>query len=465
MNPKTVCLPLACAAATGAVSSEAMAAQKRPNIVIIVADDLGWGDVGFHGSTIGTPNIDRIARSGIELNRYYVAPISSPTRSGLMTGRYPNRFGIREGVINPWKSIGLDLEERTIADMLGENGYVNRAIVGKWHLGHSRKAYYPLNRGFTHFYGHLNGAIDYFTHEREGELDWHNDWETCRDKGYSTDLIANEASRCIDRYAPGDDPFFLYVAFNAPHSPYQAPEEEIARHIALDKFAALPKREQSAWTFRAMVSRLDSGVGKILEALGKSGEMDNTIILFMSDNGGVNGMADGGSTNGQLHGHKGQEWDGGLRVAAAIWWEKGFMKGVRSEQVTGFVDILPTLADVAGAGKAPARPYDGISMKDVFSGKKASVARDMYLGCGAAVNSDFKLILKDKMKLQGDFLAHYPDDRYESANYIAKYPDESARLRKFVAAYDTITPPVNVKWGDGNQKSFVAPKDWKILND
>lgn len=196
-----------------------------------------------------------------------------------MTGRYPSRFGIRKTVIPPWRDYGLDPEEQTLADMLAANGYAHRAIVGKWHLGHGRPGVLSVNRGFTHFYGCLNGALDYFTHEREGELDWHNDWESCRDEGYSTDLIADEAVRCIGEYAP-EGPFFLYVAFNAPHTPFQAPEDEIAEHISPEKFAALTPREKDAYTYRAMVTRMDKGVGRILEKLEKSGQLENTLVLF-----------------------------------------------------------------------------------------------------------------------------------------------------------------------------------------
>ena len=143
--------------ATAATAANAIGLAK-PNVVIIVADDLGWGDLSYHGSVIPTPNIDRLIGEGIELNRFYTAPVSSPTRCGLLTGRYPSRFGIRETVIPPWRDYGLPVEEETMADVLGRNGYPNRAAIGKWHLGHSRLRYYPLNRGFTHFHGALNGA-------------------------------------------------------------------------------------------------------------------------------------------------------------------------------------------------------------------------------------------------------------------------------------------------------------------
>lgn len=178
-----------------------------------------------------------------------------------MTGRYPSRFGIRKTVIPPWRDYGLDENEVTIANVLSENGYLNRAMIGKWHLGHGRKVHYPLNRGFTHFYGCLNGAIDYFSHHREGELDWHRNWEPSYAKGYSTDLITDEALNCIEQYSK-KGPYFLYIAYNAPHSPYQAPEDEIAEHISPEEFKALNKKDKNGYTYRAMVTRMDKGIGR-----------------------------------------------------------------------------------------------------------------------------------------------------------------------------------------------------------
>ena len=274
------------------------AQTERPNIVIVLADDLGWGDVGFHGSEIKTPSLDALVGEGVELERFYTSPISTPTRAGLMTGRYPNRFGVRSAVIPPWREDGLDENEETMADMLARNGYKNRAIIGKWHLGHTKKVHYPMNRGFSHFYGHLNGAIDYFDLTREGELDWHNDWETCHDKGYSTELITQEAIRCIDAYEK-EGPFMLYVAYNAPHTPLQAQEKDIKLYT--DNFDSLTPKEQKKATYSAMVSCMDRGIGAIVDALKKKGIMDNTFFIFFSDNGTA-GVP--GSSSGPLRGHK-----------------------------------------------------------------------------------------------------------------------------------------------------------------
>lgn len=449
------CLAAAWPAAAGAPS-------ERPNILFIVADDLGWGDVSYHGSVIPTPHIDSLSRRGIEMDRFYSAPVSSPARAGLMTGRYPSRFGIRETVIPPWREYGLDTQEQTLADLLAANGYANRAMIGKWHLGHGRQTYYPLNRGFNHFYGCLNGAIDYFTHEREGELDWHRGWESSYDKGYSTDLIADEAVRCIGEYADAG-PFFLYVAFNAPHTPFQAPEDEIAEHISPEEFAALKPRQQSAYTYRAMVTRMDKGIGRILEALERSGELENTLVLFMSDNGGVPNLP-GGSSSAPLRGHKFQEWDGGVRVPAILYWKGHFLERVRMQQLAAFVDMAPTIAALVGAGEAP-RPYDGVNLLPVLTGEEEPFTRDLYLGCGAAVSDDYKMILGGRngaMKLDDDYLVYYPSDTYEARNQIAGHRMEAERLRRFIHRYDTIRPAhPELPYGHGKQ-GFKAPKEWRV---
>lgn len=438
------------------------AQTERPNIVIVLADDLGWGDVGFHGSEIKTPCLDALSEEGVALDRFYTAPISSPTRAGLLTGRYPNRFGIRTAVIPPWREDGLDENEETLADLLKKNGYKNRAIIGKWHLGHTQKVHYPLNRGFSRFYGHLNGAIDYFNHTREGELDWHNDWESCYDEGYSTELITKEAIKCIDSYKK-EGPFLLYVAYNAPHTPLQAQEKDIKLYC--DNFESLPKQEQDKVTYSAMVSCMDRGVGSIIDALKQKGIMDNTLFIFFSDNGpaGVSG-----STAGKLRGRKFEEWDGGVRVPAIVYWKKAekHYKNL-SAQVTGFVDIVPTLREMIGDKSQPKREYDGISILPVLRGNAACIDRDFYLGCGAVVNKNHKLIKKSGnpgMRLANNFLVDYKTDPYERKNARANEGNQQIikRLSLIAEKYDTITPCLpEVPYGKG-KKGFTAPKEWKV---
>lgn len=437
------------------------AQTERPNIVIVLADDLGWGDVGFHGSEIKTPCLDALVGEGVELERFYTSPISTPTRAGLMTGRYPNRFGVRSAVIPPWREDGLDENEETMADMLARNGYKNRAIIGKWHLGHTKKVHYPMNRGFSHFYGHLNGAIDYFDLTREGELDWHNDWETCHDKGYSTELITKEAIRCIDAYEK-EGPFMLYVAYNAPHTPLQAQEKDIKLYT--DNFDSLTPKEQKKVTYSAMVSCMDRGIGAIVDALKKKGIMDNTFFIFFSDNGTA-GVP--GSSSGPLRGHKFDEWDGGVHAPAVLYWKKAEKQYKNlSSQVTGFVDLVPTLKDLVGDHSRPKREYDGISILPVLNGKKTCIDRDFYLGHGAVVNKDYKLIrkgMKPGLDLKQDFLVDYKTDPYEKKNASAGNEKIVKALYEVALKYDTITSCIpEVPYGKGRD-GFKAPKEWKVV--
>ena len=437
------------------------AQTERPNIVIVLADDLGWGDVGFHGSEIKDPCPEARVGEGVELERFYTSPISTPTRAGLMTGRYPNRFGVRSAVIPPWREDGLDENEETMADMLARNGYKNRAIIGKWHLGHTKKVHYPMNRGFSHFYGHLNGAIDYFDLTREGELDWHNDWETCHDKGYSTELITKEAIRCIDAYEK-EGPFMLYVAYNAPHTPLQAQEKDIKLYT--NKFDSLTPKEQKKVTYNAMVSCMDRGIGAIVDALKKKGIMDNTFFIFFSDNGTA-GVP--GSSSGPLRGHKFDEWDGGVHAPAVLYWKKAEKQYKNlSSQVTGFVDLVPTLKDLVGDHSRPKREYDGISILPVLNGKKTCIDRDFYLGHGAVVNKDYKLIrkgMKPGLDLKQDFLVDYKTDPYEKKNASAGNEKIVKALYEVALKYDTITPCIpEVPYGKGRD-GFKAPKEWKVV--
>jgi len=438
----------------------------KPNVVIIIADDLGWGDVGFHGSDIATPNLDKLAEKGVELTRFYTAPVSSPTRAGLMTGRYPNRFGIRKTVIPPWREYGLDETEETLADILGKEGYTNRAALGKWHLGHARLAYHPLNRGFTYFYGHLNGAIDYFTHEREGELDWHKNLDSCYDEGYSTDLLSDEAVKFIGQQT-AQSPFLLYVAYNAPHMPFQAKPEDIDVYTSNPKFAKdkdhLTEDELLHCTYAAMVTCMDRGIGRIYDELERTGQLDNTILLFLSDNGPCPLVG----SAGPLRGTKFQEWDGGVRVPAVILWKKGFKRQGIVDQVTGYVDIVPTIREIIGVKSPPKKELDGISVYSVLKGKRNYIKRDMYLGCGTIVNQDYKFILPGHNlqwmeDVTEDYFISYREDPYEKKNSKEANLQEMARLKKLVIEYDALPAAVEeLEFLDG-MEGFVAPHEWKV---
>lgn len=449
--------------------------SSKPNILIIVADDLGWGDVGFHGSEIKTPNLDKLSQEGVVLNRYYVAPICSPTRAGLMTGRYPNRFGLRQNVIAPWLNFGVDTTEEFLPQLLAKAGYKNRAALGKWHLGHAKRAYLPLSRGFTHFYGHYNGAIDYFTHEREGELDWHNDWATSFDKGYATDLITNEAVESIKKYKK-DGPFFLYVAYNAPHAPLQAKEEDLKLYgydSSKPKFGASGgdggdnatkgRGNTKRQTYSAMVTSMDRGIGQILQTLKKEGLENNTLVLFHSDNGAE---PDQGGTSGELRGAKFQEWDGGVRVPAIIKWPAGFKGGITLNQLSGYIDVAPTLRDIAGVTSAPAKKYDGISILPALKQADKQIDRSIYLGYGSIINNDWKLVKansgNEKMKLENDLVFNVRIDPSEKNDIRASNTDKHKELASKVKNFDAIKSSSKVPPFGQGRKTFKAPNNWEI---
>lgn len=447
---------------------------KKPNIVIILADDLGWGDVGFHGSEIKTPNLDQLAKEGVILSHFYTAPVCSPTRAGLLTGRYPNRFGLRETVVPPWCEFGVDLEEKLLPEYLVDSGYENRTILGKWHLGHAQKRFLPLARGFTHFYGHYNGAIDYFTHLREGELDWHNDWDTSRDEGYSTDLISDEAVKNIKEYA--GKPFMLYVAYNAPHGPLQAKQEDLLEY-GFDESKPLFNKNTEGYggqgkgntkrqTYSAMVTNMDRGIGKILQTIKEAGIEDNTLVLFFSDNGAAPGE---GSSSGELKGSKFTEWDGGVRSPAIIRWPEGFKGGRTVDQVMGYIDVLPTVVNAAGARSDSPKPLDGINMLPVLQGDVQTIERDMYLGYGSIVNNQWKLVETNngnpRMNNKTDVLFDIMKDPSETNNVRKDHVKAYQELKKRLSVYEAIKPEKSVPpYGEG-RKGFVAPKDWLITED
>jgi arylsulfatase A-like enzyme len=250
---------LAAAAALGTMATPAPAAQApavpgKPNIVHIVADDLGWKDVGFNGCTdIKTPNLDALAAAGARFTQFYVQPMCTPTRAALMTGRYPFRYGLQTAVIPSVSAYGLDTTEWLMPQCLKEAGY-RTAIIGKWHLGHADKKYWPKQRGFDHQYGAMIGELDYFTHSEHGVLDWFRDNQPVKEEGYTTQLIGKDAVRWIEQQ-DASTPFYLYLTFNAPHTPYQAPKEYVDRYAAI----ADPTRR----TYAGMIACLDDEIGRV----------------------------------------------------------------------------------------------------------------------------------------------------------------------------------------------------------
>ena len=356
---------------------------KRPHIILMMADDLGWGDVGYHGSRIATPHIDTLAKKGVQLNQFYVQPVCSPTRGALLTGRYPMRLGLQCGVVRPWAQHGLPLDERTLPQALREVGY-ETAIVGKWHLGHFEPEYLPLRRGFGHQYGHYNGALDYFTHIRDGGHDWHLNDKPNYDEGYSTDLIGKHAVQIIADHDK-TKPLFLYVPFNAPHTPLQAPQKYIERYSEIKN-----KRRQ---VYAAMVTCMDDAVGRITKALDEHEYPANqTLIFFCSDNGGIKKLG----SNGKLREGKGTLYEGGVRVPAVVLWKDHLEPGSIVDEPLHVVDLYPTFLKLAGAKIEQSKPLDGKDAWMTITGKQPSphkfILHNVTPFHGAIRIGDWKLI-------------------------------------------------------------------------
>ena len=452
--------------------SAALAAE-RPNVVVILADDLGWGGVSYHQKWAETPNIDRLATEGIQLDRFYVAPMCSPTRAGLLTGRYPIRFGLARAVIPPQRNFGLPVQEQTLADGLETAGYRHRGIFGKWHLGHHHVKWHPLSRGFTHFEGHYNGAIDYFSLEREGERDWHVNYEPSDRSGYSTDLIADAASEFIRTSASEDAPYFCYVPFNSPHSPFQAKPKDLRRYTKGGK------RAQEA-TLLAMIHSLDQGVGQILEAIDDSGEAENTQVWFLSDNGGVSRFK---RNNFPLHGSKLTTFEGGIRVVACVRWPRRWPGGRVIRHTTGYIDVLPTVLTTAGLNPAdcavPGRPLDGLSLDKLLSGESVSFPdREWYSYHGQAGahketiairTPEWKLVVIGPDVRQSPptaahqlYLYRMPGDLLEQQNVAKEYPHVVARLYSQLQQHRRLQPNNGVPVYSLGKQEFTPWKNWKI---
>ncbi len=478
-------------ACSGSGGPEPQAA--KPNIVILLADDLGWTDVGFHGGSIQTPNIDRIAVEGAQLNRYYVAPVCSPTRAGLMTGRYPIRFGAMRAVYPPWRDGGMDTSEITMADVLATAGYTNRGIFGKWHLGHGGLQYHPLRRGFTEFYGHYNGAIDYFTHEREGELDWHAGYESNYDAGYSTDLIADAAVRFIETHAAGDAPFFCYVPFNAVHGPFQAKEEDLPLYGELaeakgnwtgatdiNPTSGAERRSANRRILGAMTHALDQGIGRILDALDEAEIADSTFVLFSSDNGGVGGVGE----NAPLRGAKASVFEGGIRVAAAARWPGKIAAGGVIDLPLANIDVLPTVMRIAGATSSSGKPLDGLDVLDVLTGKRQSLDRGLFNYIGQTgpeteqisyMTNEWKLIVLGPVVTDESaddsqrrlMLFSIGEDMAEERDVAAEHPQKVAEMYAKVKEFRALQPADAVPpYNEGrDSSSFQAPPEWRIPGD
>lgn len=457
MNPRYFLFVLSILLAT--TCSLIAADQSRPNVIFFLIDDLGRHDCGFMGGReIKTPHIDKLAAAGAKLDAFYVQPLCSPTRAAFLTGRYPMRYGLQSGVVKPWAQYGLPLEEHTLADDLKTAGYAT-GIFGKWHLGHFEPEYLPMRRGFTRQYGHYNGALDYFTHEREGGFDWHSDDKVNRDEGYSTTLLGQHAAQFVADNA-GKKPFFLYVPFNAVHAPYQPPKG------GTDAYPNLKGVRQQ---YAAMLTAVDDAIGEIVGAVDKAGVRDNTLFMFSSDNGGP---APGRITdNGKYRGGKGGLYEGGVRVAAFATWDGHIPAGATITEPIHVVDMRPTIAKLCGVKPTGDLPLDGLDVSNTVAAGEASPHKTILLNAtpraGAVRAGDWKLIVKrepkGKQKQQrktGNASVELYDlrnDPYEKSNLADANPEKVKELRR---EYNQLSEEAVPPKSKPAPASFKAPKIW-----
>ncbi len=423
---------VACLAVLPIASSTTRAADAKPNIVHIVADDLGWRDVGFNGSPdLQTPNLDKLAAGGAKFAQFYVQSMCTPTRAALMTGRYPFRYGLQTIVIPGPAAYGLDTTEWLLPQALQEAGY-NTAIIGKWHLGHADLKYWPKQRGFDYQYGAMIGELDYFTHSDAGVLDWFRNNEPVHEKGYTTELLGADAVKYINAQS-ADKPFYLYLTFNAPHTPFQVPKAYLERFPNITD----PTRR----TYAAMIACMDDEIGKVVEALDRKGLRDNTLILFHSDNGGTRNAMFAGqmadlskvklpADNGPYRDGKGTLFEGGTLVCACANWP-GHIKPGTVDGLIHAVDIFPTFAALAGASTAKCKPLDGTNVWGTISENQPSPRTEFVYNIepfrAAIRQGDWKLIWRPLIPSTVD-LYNLAADPYETNNLATANPEKVAAM-------------------------------------
>jgi arylsulfatase A-like enzyme len=448
-KPFQLCLGITFLIAVGALA----AGSEKPNILLIVGDDMGYADVGFHGSKdIPTPHLDALAKSGVKFTSGYVTgPYCSPTRAGLLTGRYQQRFGHE---FNPGggKS-GLPVAELTIADRLKSGGY-KTGIVGKWHLG-SEATMHPQSRGFDEFFGFLGGAHSFF--DAAGIL---RGKEPVREMDYTTDAFGREAVAFVERHK--GEPWFLYLAFNAVHTPMHATDDRLA------KFSNIADKERR--TYAAMMFAMDEAIGDVLKKLGETGQDKQTLIMFISDNGGptMPGVTVNGSRNTPLRGSKRTTLEGGIRVPFVVSWPGHVKPGVFEKPV---IQLDLTATALAAAGVADEAKIDGVNLLPYLDGTKGGAPHDaLYWRFGkqmAIRAGDFKLVRYDSnadtltgagnQPVTAAKLYNLASDIGEANDLAASMPD---KVKELEAKWDQWNSSnIAPLWGGGRKAGARAERN------
>lgn len=452
-NLRRLLLQLGILAVCVSVNALSVDGAERPNIVLMLSDDLGWADPGFQGGNAElTPQIDRLAEQGMRMTQFYAHAVCAPTRCALMTGRYPfrNWFDWRSedfGKPSYLKKLGLELahnqrgeptrmihglpgEERTIAEALRDAGYFT-GMIGKWHLGEWFPENLPMGQGFEHQYGHYGWGIDYNNYTiphnapaRFAVYDWHRNQQPLFEQGYSTDLIANETVRLISQQS-SDRPFFLYVAFNAIHGPL----EEIPRYR--EKY---DKRQ-------AALKCLDDAVGRIVGAIDQHEFGDDTLVLFVNDNGGLRE-----EMNRPLRGTKNTNFEGGVRVPCVMRWPQKIQPGSSNDALMHVVDLLPTFVSLAGGKIDQPLPLDGLDMSDAILAGKPSPRTEIVFEIDGSVR--FPTIRSGDFKLIGEELYNVVEDPSETIDIAAEDPDLVQKLKGRLKTYSQQRPSLKKMLGE-----------------
>ncbi|MEP1471450.1 MAG: arylsulfatase [Halieaceae bacterium] len=462
-------------------------ASEQPNIIVMVADDLGWADVGYHQGPIDTPALDQLAAEGVQLDRFYTTPICSPTRAALMTGRDPIRLGVAYATIMPWMNNGIHPDEQFMPMAFRDAGY-QTAMVGKWHLGHAQQDFHPNNRGFEHFFGHLHTEVGYFPpFSNQGGKDFQLNGQSITKDGYETFLLADEVSRYI-RERDTEKPFFVYMPFIAPHTPLEAPEDLLAKYADMvdDRKPARARNTDNTRRIRKMTGRpsarplyaavvdaMDQAIAQVLVTLEEQGIADNTIVLFFSDNGGA-AYATGGADNVPLRGGKGETFEGGIRVVSVMRWPAAISQGTKMEQIMTVMDVFPTLAAAAGIETGITRKMDGQNMwpaivDDVPSPRQQTVffaSETPTYGSFSitAFNEHWKLVQEIEQDNEGTNITNHlfriADDPYEYNNLAQEYPEVVRQLAQEVRDWRALYPISGVRSQLVPPPGWRAPRDW-----
>jgi len=406
-------------------SSSCLHAGNRPNIVIILADDMGYGDTSANGGWIATPHLDRLAAEGVRFTDFHSSGnVCSPTRAGLMTGRYQQRAGL-PGVVmaapsNPAYFSGLQAVEATLPELLKTVGYTT-ALFGKWHLGYFPR-YNPLQHGFDEFRGYLSGNVDYHTHlDNQGRPDWWNGLKLEPEAGYVTHLITRHADEFLRRRHTA--PFFLYLAHEAVHDPFQGPNDPPLRDgtAGKGKSSTRPVKE----IYRDMMTELDRSIGTLVATLRETGLAENTLVFFFSDNGATKN-----GSNGSLRGFKSSDWEGGHRVPAIASWPGRIKPGV-TDQLAISLDLMPTALALAGLSAAPERKLDGVSLVPLLLTQRPLGARQLFWNGAAMRDGQWKL-MESKNETQ---LFDLAGDLAEQHDVAAQHPERVTAMRDALARW------------------------------